>query len=492
MINRILRVLAGFAVVAVLLFVLVVIFGLTKVEPNEIGVRVNNIPIIHDVQKINITTPGYYFTIPKLYILYKVPGTLMSIYMVEQGDIKFKSVGASEEKSAAETATAPGAAKDDLEKMRSELAAIDTVNILVHEIRSGKESVWVKTADGNDVWVPIIVNYQVMPEKAHLALQNIGLKRGDFQKDIEALVNSVVRGKVRAYLSSLKTTGFVCPPGKRASFPTEEECIREVEKEESILNEEAIKKALGLAQNSLNVTLENNYGLQITSLEPLDPVLHPDFDDALHRENNAYALSVKYGQDAEKALKLADTKKNEAKGQADAMIAAAEGRRQALLQEAAAQLIALQSGASADEVKYKDQAEGIAAITSQLDRAGGDKQVGLAVARALQGKRIIIVPSEGALNLLDVNEILQSYGAANLILNKNKPGAKTDASPGKPADNAGKNTESSLIPPITTGAVETPDRKDATGIKEDVVGPPLDEPGVTPIPEEPRPPASNP
>jgi len=472
MIMRILKILGGFAVLAAVMVALILLFGLTKVEPDEIGVRVNNIPYLHDVQKTNITKPGYYFTIPKLYVIYKVPGTLMTIYMVEQGDIKFKNTGGGDKTAVAPDKSAAPEKSDDMERLQNEIAETEAINILVHKLRSGKESVWVKTADGNDVWVPIIVSYQVMPDQAHLALQNIGLKRGDFKKDIEALVNSVVRGKVRAYLSSLRTTDFK----------------DEAEKEEkSILNDKAMTKQLELAKDQLNVVLRNKYGLNITALEALDPVLHPDFDRALQRENAAKSLAVKYISDARKAEKLAVTRKFEAQGQADAMKIEAESRQEVMRKEGDAKLTALKHDADAQEAIYKDRAEGIAAITSQLDRAGGDKQIGLAITAALQGKKIVIVPSEGALNLLDVNEILQSYGAANLILNKNKAGANPNAGkpPEKPAgDAAGKNTESSLKNLPTTGANETPNDKDTTGIKEDVVGPPLNEPDITPIPEE--------
>jgi regulator of protease activity HflC (stomatin/prohibitin superfamily) len=480
MINRILKILGVFAALGVILAALILLFGLTKVEPNEVGVRVNNIPYFHDVKQNNITKPGYYFTIPKLYVIYKVPGTLMTIYMVEQGDIKFKSG------SGGETVPTPTEAKpepdkaDEMEKLKREMSEVESVNTLVHKLRSGKESVWVKTADGNDVWVPIIVSYEIKPEQAHLALQNIGLKRGDFKKDIEALVNSVVRGKVRAYLSQLRTTRF--------ENAAEEE-------QSSILNDKAVSSALTLARDQLNAVLGNKYGLNITALEALDPVLHPDFDRALQRQNNALALATKYEYDARKAEKLAETRRFEAKGQADAMVTAAKSRQEVAHKEGDAQLLAKQHEAEAEGVRTKNLADGIGAITAQLDRAGGDKQVGLAVARALKGKRIIIVPSEGALNLLDVNEILQSYGAANLILNKNKAGANPDAgkSTEKPAgDAAGKKTESSLkdLPP--TGANETPNDKDTTGIEENVVGPPLDEPVITAIPEDQQPATSNP
>jgi hypothetical protein len=61
------------------------------------------------------------------------------------------------------------------------------------------------------------------------------------------------------------------------------------------------------------------------------------------------------------------------------------------------------------------EAVGMQALAPALAGPGGEAQVAREVARALQGKKILLVPSQGAINVLDINELLQTYGAVKAL-----------------------------------------------------------------------------
>ena len=65
----------------------------------------------------------------------------------------------------------------------------------------------------------------------------------------------------------------------------------------------------------------------------------------------------------------------------------------------------------------KAEAEGIRAMNHALTGAGGETLVKLAIAEALQGKKIFLLPvSEGGINLktVDMNDLLKVYGVKSL------------------------------------------------------------------------------
>lgn len=380
-----------FLVVAIALGVFIPFFCLTKIEDDEIGVRVNNTPYIHEVEKDNISTAGYYLTFPKLLVIYKMPKTQMTIEMVELGEIRFEPVNEmvdTTKASADEETGVPESPEEQFEKVKEKMAEIDKVKILVHDPRTGNESVRIKTSDGNDVWVDVIVGYRINPVQAHRALKNVGLKSGNFQEEIEQLVNSIARGKIRSYLSGLDTKG--------------------------VLSTDSLNEAMEKAKARINESLVD-FGLEVTSLEPQRVTLHPDYDQVLQMKLVAYEEAEEYKEEAEKAKQLAETMRFKAKGEADALIALARGRKARILQLAKAVETAMEYEADAEGVKYIELANGIEAISIELAASGGDRHVGLAIAEAIQGKPIVIVPSDGSLNMVDVNEILQSYGAAKML-----------------------------------------------------------------------------
>jgi hypothetical protein len=260
----------------------------------------------------------------------------------------------------------------------------------------------------------------------------------------------VSRGIIRSYLSSLHT--------------------------QQILNPDDLNKAVEVAHHSLNDALDD-FGLEIVSLKAQRVTLHPDFEAVLQRKLIARENAQELMEAAKKAQQYANTRRFQAQGEADALIALAQRRKSRLLQQAAAELAAMEQEANAIKVKFNELAEGIATITRELDKPGGDQHVALAVAQALQGKKIIIVP-QGALNLLDLNEILQSYAAAEILKKKTIAPQPAD---NKEAENPGATTTPKPKEDSNaSGALNPAPDKPSSGLVEEVFGPPETEPEVSP------------
>lgn len=396
---------AGRGFLFLLFAVLVLPAACIRVKSDEVGIRVNNIPVIHHVdQEAKLT--GYHFYIPYLFTFYKFPRTQMTLEMVEKGQIQFKTAGVSVEttKMAAEDKTKglPEAAVQQLEQVKREIAESDRVQIVVHERRSGTQSVWVKTADGNDAWVDVIVTYQIITEQAWRVVYKIG----DSQEDIANLVASMVRGTIRSWLGELDTKEIL-----RAKDREEQvEGVPRRDKNGIPLKDKEREGAI----DSLNQRLEK-FGIVIVKLSVPAVTIHPDYEAVLSKKRIAEEERDEYISYQGRAVEERQTKVNTARGEADAMIELARGRYQRTRQEADAELEARKSEALGLRVKYLELAQGIAAQTALLGGPGGDNQVALSVSQAMQGKKIILVPSPGAMNILDLNELIQNYSAARLL-----------------------------------------------------------------------------
>lgn len=381
-----------------------------RINSDELGICVINVPGIHRVVQETRTT-GYYLNIPYAFTYYKFPRTQMTLDMVEKGNIQFKTAGPSVETrkmAAKQEANQPLVPEEQMEQVNQEISESDRIQIVVHERRTGAQSVWVKTADGNDAWVDVIVTYQIVPDQAWQVVYKIG----DSQEDIANLVASMVRGTIRAWLGELDTKEILRAKDREDQV----EGMPQRDKAGMIVLDQwgrPVKEVRG-AIDSLNDRL-GKFGIEIVKLSAPSVTIHPDYEAVLSKKRIAEEERDEYISYQEKAVEEKQTKVNTARGEADAMIELARGRLQRTRQEADAELEAKHNEAEGLRVKYNELATGIAAQTAQLGGPGGDAQVGLAISQAMQGKKIIVVPSSGAMNLLDVNELIQSFGAARVL-----------------------------------------------------------------------------
>jgi len=364
------------------------------VEADEIGVVVRNVPVVNKV--IHETRGyGYHFYVPRLYDFYKLPRTHMTIEMAEKGKIEFKTAGF--ELEAAKVAADPGEAppaelpEEQLRQVKSELSQTDRVQIVVHDRRTGNESVRVKTADGNDAWVDVIVTFHILPESAYLVVEKVGVSPGD----IRQFVTSMVRGMVQARLSELDS----------------KEILRAQDRNLQLYGQhEKGKPSRPGAMAELNRILAE-FGLEIINLSLPRVAIHPDYEAVLSKKRVAEEEREEYLAHQLKAEQEMETKVNKARGESDAMIELAKGRLARAKREADAELEAKKFEAFAVQVKFTQLANGIQHMVAALAGPGGDAQVGLAIAQAMQGKTIVILPGQGLINALDLNELFQSFGA---------------------------------------------------------------------------------
>jgi|GEM_PF-2374418 len=400
---------SAFVVMALVLF-LAGNMACQRVKSNEVGVRVNNLPVIHNVEKDPKLT-GWYWDIPKIHTFIVLPRTQMKIQMIKQGRIEFRTPGATIESQKVvpeEEQAQVELPEEQMEQVKKEISKSDRIQIVVHDRRSGNESVRIKTADGNDAWVNVIVAYRIMPDGAYNVVQKLGKK-----KYIEPFVASMVRGVLRSRLSELDSSEILRPYDRKVQV-------------EGIVGKNGEKEVEG-AIDDLNKKLWD-YGIVIDKLSAPEVAIHPGYEEVLSKKRIAEEEMEEYEAYQAKAVQERWTKVNKARGEADSMIELAKGRLAKTKQEADAELEARKLKAQAMKVKYNEQAEGIMAQTRVLGGPGGDTYVGLAISEALQEKPIIIVPGDGSIHTLDMNELVQTYGAVKVIRDEKKKSSKNPES----------------------------------------------------------------
>ena len=346
-------------------------FGCIQVAGDEVGVRVCN--IYKGVERKAKKT-GTYFYIPGLFDFYIFPKTQQKLEMVESELPAPKAeVGEKLKGEAKKTYEL------ELSQIEAQMKKIQEVKVIPHKRAEGRKNIRLKTADGNDVWVDVTVAYQIIENLAPVLVQKIGTN----MKAVERLVGVETRGVIRQVLGELDTEEFYS----------------------SELREGKIEQAKELLNKKLNPL-----GIRINSLALSQFRFLPEYEDLLREKALAEQKRLEYEQ-----LKLAAEKEREAKiakakGDADAMRALAEGKKEKLRLEGEAEQWALMERAKATQTKLIKEAQGLQKLTKSLAGAGGENLVARELARVLKGKKIIIVPGEpGTINIMNLNELLQTY-----------------------------------------------------------------------------------
>ncbi len=372
-------------IVCLMFCLVLVVTGCVQVASDEVGVRVNN---LYGGVEEDAKATGTYLYIPGVHSFYWLPKTQQKLEMIEESrepiETEWGSDAAKEMKESAQAP--PGGYELELKQVEDQARMLEQVKVAPHRREEGKQNIRLKTADGNDVWVDVTVGYQVIEENAPLLVQKIGPR----MDSVVGIVGPEVRGFVRQVLGELKTGEFY----------------------QALKREAKIEKA----RDALNRRL-NPFGIMIVSLNVPEFRFSREYENILREKALAEQKRQEYErlQDAAEQEKLA--KKNKARGEADAMIALAQGRKLRAEQEAEAAYNARESRAEAIGEKLTKEAEGLAAITSALSVPGGEMQVRRELAKAIQGKKIIVLPggAGGTINVMDINELLQTYGSIKAI-----------------------------------------------------------------------------
>jgi regulator of protease activity HflC (stomatin/prohibitin superfamily) len=240
-----------------------------------------------------------------------------------------------------------------------------------------------KTIDGNDISVDVTVAWRIDPSKVPVVLQKVGESTADVQ---ERLVRPASRAYVRDALNRLKSEDFYVADKRFA------------------IAEEA-KRLLSLALNPEGVIVE-----QVILGEHR---FAPAYEEVIHEKKLAEQNAEKLRSEGSAALEEAKRNLESARGKVSQQIATSKGELEQAKLTADAQLVKAKNEAEALLAEARSRAQGIEKENAALGGAGGRTMVKLRIAEALNGKRIVLVPTGKGANLqtLDINMLLNATAA---------------------------------------------------------------------------------
>ncbi len=253
--------------------------------------------------------------------------------------------------------------------------------------RKGRDDLLFKTIDGNDISLDVIISYRVDPRMAPHILQFVA--RSD-QELRENLVRTVTRSAPRDIFGELKT-------------------------EELYVADARAKKA-ERAKEVLNQIL-NPFGVVVDNVLTKDYRFNPSYQKAIEDRKVADQLAEKAKSEARAAEEEYRQKLQEAIGEVNQKVARADGAYLQTKIDADAYYDQQEKLARAVRAEAEAEAKGLREMIHALEGRGGEAQVKLKIAEALQGKPILLLPiSGGSLDVksTDINRLLETYGLQRL------------------------------------------------------------------------------
>lgn len=243
-----------------------------------------------------------------------------------------------------------------------------------------------KTVDGNDISVDVTVTWRIDPEKAPHVLQRVGESTEDVQ---ERLVRPAARAYVRDALNRLKSEDFYVADKRFAAAEESRKLLLSALGPEGVIVEQVI---LG----------EHRFA--------------PAYEEVIREKKLAEQNGEKLKSEAQAAAEESKRNLESARGVVSKDIATAKGELEQARLAADAQLVKSKNEATASLTEAKTRAQSIEKENAALGGAGGRTMVKLKIAEALQGKRIVMIPTGKGANLqtLDVNELITVKAAQKL------------------------------------------------------------------------------
>lgn len=246
-----------------------------------------------------------------------------------------------------------------------------------------REDVEFKTTDGNDISVDITVAWRIDPAKApHLLM-----KVGDNTEDIEArLVRPGIRAYVRDALNKLKSEEFYEADRRFKAAEEGRVLLAGALSPEGVIVEQVI-----LGEHRFN----------------------PEYEAVIRDKKLAEQNAEKLKSEALAAAEASKRNLEAARGQVAQQIAEVSGKLAQAKLAADSSLVQSQNEAEAILIEARANALAIEKRNAAMAGAGGKTMVKLKIAEALQGKRIVLVPSGKGANIqtLDVNQLVGQYAA---------------------------------------------------------------------------------
>ena len=253
--------------------------------------------------------------------------------------------------------------------------------------RKSRDDLVLKTIDGNDISLDVIIAYRIDPSKAPYILQYVA--RDDVTLR-DKIVRTVARSKPRDIFGELKTESFY---------------VADARETQAIKAKDALQKILGPMGVIVEKVLTNDYRFNAEYTKAIED--KKVADQQVEKNKSAqHAATEEYKRKLE-----------EAKGEVNKLVADADGVYLKAKIEADVYLEQQQLLAKAIRAEGIAEANGIQEMNNALIGAGGEAIVKLRIAEAIQGKRIILLPvSEGGMNLktTDINRLIETLGVKSL------------------------------------------------------------------------------
>lgn len=266
--------------------------------------------------------------------------------------------------------------------------------------RKGRDDLLFKTIDGNDMSLDIIVSWRIDPQLAPKILQEVAINMDELKENI---IRTVTRSKPRDIFGELNT-------------------------EEFYLADKRTEKAAQVVQ-TLNEILKP-YGVIVENVGTADYRFNPEYQKAIEDRKVAQQRAEKAKSTTRATEEEYRSKVEEAKGEVGKIKAEADGMFEQAKIRAEAQFKQEEKTAEAIRLEGQAEAEGIRKMNEALSGGGGEAVVKLAIAEALKGKKIALVPMGEGLDVrsTNINGLLDMYGLKSLGKD-----AQTPEAPAKPA-----------------------------------------------------------
>ena len=275
--------------------------------------------------------------------------------------------------------------------------------------RSTEDDIEFKTVDGNDIRVDITVAWQVDPKRAAYVLAKVGRSTDEVK---EKLVRPACRSVVRDILNSLHSEDFYVSDKRFAKATEARDVLDSVLRPEGVLVSQVI------------------FG---------EHHFHPLYEQVIREKKLAEQNSERLRSEARAAAEQSKSNLERAKGTVSQQLAEASGNLDQVKLRADAAFYENQKKAEAIVAEKKAKAQAIRKQNEALAGTGGKTMVKLRLAEALQGKKILFVPTgKGGMGLhtLNVNQLLESYAAGHLAAAAavSSPPASSPSSSAAPAE----------------------------------------------------------
>ncbi len=244
-----------------------------------------------------------------------------------------------------------------------------------------------KTIDGNDVSVDVTVAWRIEPSKTPYLAQFVGQTTERIE---EKLVRPVSRSIIRDELNQLTS--------------------------EAYYQAERRFRVADAAQVRLNAVLGNE-GIVVEQVLLGEHAFNPEYEQIIRDKKVAEQEADRLVSETEAAGEEMNRDLERAKGEVNQTVETARGEAAKKRLEADAIYFSRQKSAEAILAERSATAEGLQKQAEAMAGAGGVRQVKLAIAQSLQGKRILFLPAGSGMDVrsTDMNALLQSYGLATTI-----------------------------------------------------------------------------